>query len=112
MTARAEQQRVDWLEALRVACERSSQAEMAERLGVSTTMVSQALSGRYPASLRNLEQRVRGELLARTVECPALGEISLRRCQDEQRRPFAATSHLRVRTYLACRKCEHARSRP
>ena len=45
----------DWLTALQEAVARSSQRSVAARLGVSTTMVSQALNGRYPSSLRTLE---------------------------------------------------------
>lgn len=101
---------LDWLEALRRACAETSQSKVAARLHVSTTMVCQALAGKYRGNLGNLEARVRGELMNRTVDCPVLGEISLRRCQDEQRRPFATTNHIRVQLYLACRgTCPHRR---
>lgn len=95
----------DWLEALQEAVKRTSQRSVAAKLGVSTTMVSQALNGRYPSSLRTLEQRVRGTLLAATVDCPVLGEISTRRCADEQRRPFSTSNPTRVRLFVTCRSC-------
>ncbi len=97
----------DWFTALHEAVARSSQRAVAARLGVSTTMISQALNGRYPSSLRTLEQRVRGTLLAATVDCPVLGEISTRRCADEQRRPFATSNPTRVRLFVTCRSCPH-----
>mgnify|MGYP000860166400 CR=1 FL=1 len=102
----------DWLEVLRGAVQRSSQRTVAARLGVSTTMVSQALSGRYPSSLTTLERRVRGTLLAATVNCPVLGQISERRCEDEQRRPFSISNPTRVRLYVTCRKCPNCHTTP
>jgi hypothetical protein len=102
---------VEWLDALREACERSSQAKVAKRLKVSTALVSRVLRGTYPGASPMLESRVRGELMSRTVACPVLGEILVSRCDEEMRRPFAATSPIRVQTYLACRECERSRRR-
>ena len=97
----------DWIDVLRAACEASSQTKVARRLAVSAALVNQVLRGRYKASLTRLEARVRGELMRETLSCPVLGEISKRRCQDEQRRPFAATNPQRVALYGACRTCTH-----
>lgn len=38
----------DWINALRQACENTSQSRVAKRLGVSGAMISQALNNKYP----------------------------------------------------------------
>jgi len=96
----------DWLAALREACTApSSQADVARRLGVSRTMISLALLGRYEGNLGRLERLVRGTFMAETVECPVMGTISRRTCLDEQARPFAPTNPQRVQVWRACRTC-------
>ncbi|MDC8804251.1 helix-turn-helix domain-containing protein [Halomonas pacifica] len=98
-----------WLDVLARACSDSSQNRVAQRLGVSAAMISQALRGRYPGDLRALQQRVEGEFMGQVVQCPVLGEISARQCLDCQRQPFAATNAQRVRLYRACRSgCPHS----
>ena len=93
----------DWYVALRQACDASSQSRVAMRLRVSPAVVNQVLRGRYAGRVDRVEQRVRGELMSQVVDCPVLGEISTRRCLDEQRRPFAPTSPQRVTLFKACR---------
>ncbi|HNW35237.1 MAG TPA: helix-turn-helix transcriptional regulator [Candidatus Ozemobacteraceae bacterium] len=96
----------DWLEVLREACKApSSQADIARRLGVSRTMISLALQGRYEGNLGRLESLVRGTFMAETVDCPVMGIISRRTCLDEQARPFASTNPQRVLVWRTCRKC-------
>jgi len=48
---------------------------------------------------------VRGTLMNQTVSCPVLGEITRRRCIDEQGRRFAATNELRIELRRACPRC-------
>jgi len=99
----------DWLEVLARACRETSQNRVAQRLGVSSSMISQALRRRYPGDLRGLQQRVEGEFMGQMVLCPVLGEISARQCLDCQAMPFAATNAQRVRLYRACRSgCPHS----
>lgn len=93
----------DWIAALRLECQRTSQNRAAKRLGISAATISLVLNNRYPADTASLEARIRGELLSETVECPVLGEISRRVCCDEQAKPFAATNPIRVALYRACR---------
>jgi hypothetical protein len=100
----------EWVVVLAQACDASSQVQVGKRLGVSGSLVNQIVHNRYSAGLDRIEQRVRGELMAETVDCPVLGEISTRRCLDEQQRPFASTNPLRVQLYRACRSCEHCRA--
>lgn len=75
-----------WLHSLRQAAEKSTQAQIAARIGVSETTVSQVLTGNYKASSARIERRVRGELLGEQCECPVMGDVSLRVCQDVQER--------------------------
>ena len=95
----------DWLASLRSACDApgASQAKVARRLGVSEAVVSKALNGKYGASLRSLEQRVRERIIDARIKCPVLFEITREKCRTEQRRPFASTNPQRVALYRACR---------
>lgn len=96
----------DWIEVLRDVCKApSSQADVARQLGVSRTMVSLALQGRYEGNLKKLESLVRGTFMAETVDCPVMGTISRRTCLDEQARPFAPTNPQRVLVWRTCRTC-------
>lgn len=96
----------DALEALQRMCKPpSSQAKVAARLGVSDGTVSNALKGRYIGNVERLAERIRGELLNAAVQCPVLGEISTRICQDQREKPFSAHNPQAVRLWRACRVC-------
>lgn len=98
-----------WIAALRAECERTSQRATAERLGVSPSMINQVLNGAYKADTKRLEALVRGELMAWSVECPVVGEITMRQCQDYQRQPLVVVNPQRVDLYRACRNgCPHS----
>ena len=98
-----------WVVALAEACDLSSQGRIAVRLGVSATVVNQALQNVYAGRLDRVEQRVRGELMRETVQCPVLGEITKRECLDHQSRPYEATNPMRVRLFQACPRCPNRR---
>jgi hypothetical protein len=99
----------DWMDVLRAACAASSQAKVAARIGISTTVVNHVLNDKYKGRLDRVAERVRGELMRATVECPVLGELSRRVCLDHQQRPFSATNPTRVQLYFACRRgCVHS----
>ena len=98
-----------WVLELAEACDRTSQGAVARRLGISTTVVNQALSNSYAGRLDRMEQRVRGELMRETVQCPVLGEINTRACLDHQSRGYQGTNSTRVRLFTACRRCQHRR---
>jgi hypothetical protein len=93
----------DWLRALKAEAERTSQAQVARRLGISASTVNQVLNGVYKADTGRVETLVRGELMNETVACPVLGDLSKRRCLDVQAQPFADTNPQRVQLYRACR---------
>lgn len=95
----------EWVIVMAEICDRVGQTATAKKLGVSTTVISQALSNTYPSPLTALERRVRGELMNETVRCPVLGDLTKRRCMDEQTKPYAATNALRVELRRACPRC-------
>lgn len=99
----------EWVIVLAEACDGkgSSQTAVAGKLGVSGTMISQALANVYAGRLDKLEQRVRGELMGQIVDCPVLGEITKRKCIDSQSRAYACTNDLRIELRRACPRCQH-----
>ena len=95
--------KADWLQVLVSECEATSQAATARRLGVSATTINQVLKDRYPGDMERIESLVQGELMNKTVTCPLMGEMPLKRCMEHQTRPFAPTNPMRVQLYHACR---------
>ncbi len=92
----------DWLQAWRTEAKRTSQAQAADRVGVSEATVSQVLNGAYKAATTRIERRVRGELLSAMCECPVMGDVSTRVCQDVQERDPKKTANPQHR------ECHHA----
>lgn len=99
-----------WIAVLADECDRTGQSKCAERLNVSAAMVNQALQNTYKGRLDRLEERVRGELMRETHECPVLGAISKMACLEHQAQPFSTTSRLAVRLSLACPHCPNRRA--
>ena len=97
----------DWVEALALACGRSSQAAVARQLDRSGAVVSQILRAIYPAKTTQIEERVRGVLMNGTVECPALGPLPIQICQDHRQRARESviTNSHRARMQRACSNC-------
>jgi hypothetical protein len=95
--------------ALAEACNASTQAAVAARVGYSAGAISSVLRNKYAGDLVAVRARIRGALMAETVICPVLGEIGRDRCMAEQRRPFAATNSTRARLFHACRACPNRR---
>ena len=94
-----------WQRALRTEVNRTSQKQVAERLGISEATVSQVLSGKYKAQTLRIERRVRGELLAETCACPVMFDPNLRQCQEVQDAPNVDKfgSPIRMQAWFACR---------
>lgn len=95
----------DWIEILRQECEKSSQRDVAKKLGSTPTSVNLILNGKYPneTGIKKLQEAVESEYLNKTVNCPVLGETPLSKCNFHQNREFAATNPQRVMLYRACR---------
>ena len=103
-------ERPDWIQALDEACKASSQGAVARRLGVSSSAVCAMLKGTYQADTYRMETRVRGALMAETVECPLLGELPTDQCVEEQGMGFHLNPH-RASLYIACKTCPNAISK-
>lgn len=106
----------DWVRALAEACNASSQNKVAMRLDRSGSMVSMVLGGTYGdkgGDMAALEDRVRGVLMAETVECPAFGNLPLNECQDWQKRAAQRPGYntLSVTMYRACNRCARFKGR-
>lgn len=100
----------EWVVELAEACMRTSQRQVAARIGYSSSVLSQTISRTYAGDMSLVEERVRGALLQVTVACPMVGEMGRNVCLDWQKKPFAATSGNRVKMYRACRSgCPHSR---
>jgi DNA-binding transcriptional regulator YdaS (Cro superfamily) len=93
----------DWLAVLRAQVQRTSQTRMALKLGVSTSVVSQVLSGTYKANTLRLERRVRGVLMGEGVECPVLWDLPMQACQDLQERRGSLSNEHQQQAWFCCR---------
>ena len=101
-----------WIDELRDRCDRKSQAAVARRLGVSTTVISQVLCGKYPSPTGRIQALIEGAYMDRAVYCPVLGPLAADRCEHYQAATFQATNSQRVRVYRACHHtCPHSRVR-
>lgn len=97
----------DWKDVLALACQRSTQAAVARRIGYSAGVISGVLKGTYKGDESRVQQAVEGALMGLTVECPVIGELPRNVCLEYQRREFAATNPLRVQLSRACPSCPH-----
>lgn len=97
----------DWVAALALACDQTSQNKAAARVGMSSAVVSQVLAAKYPGNLDAVADKVRASLLAETVDCPAMGVMDLSSCLDwrGKAKTFQPTSALRGLMYDACAGC-------
>lgn len=98
----------DWVEAMAAACDDSSQNAVAKRLELSAAAVSTVIKRTYQArDYSNIEQVVRGVLMAETLDCPALGELQKDKCLRWRKRAKepVPSNPLRRRMYRACRRC-------
>lgn len=95
----------DWITALALECDATSQGKVAARLEISAAVVNQVLGNTYKGRVERVETRVRGEYMKATVTCPVLGEISTRDCIANQTKKFKPTNPLRVALRKTCPTC-------
>lgn len=98
----------DVLDILREQAKSKTQVEMADELGVSTSYVNKAIHDKYTGDIEKLCARVRGLWAGSTVECPVLGAINTKVCQDQQGHPACWSNPMRAALTRSCRKCPHA----
>ncbi|MDP7142662.1 MAG: hypothetical protein QGH69_05045 [Alphaproteobacteria bacterium] len=95
----------DWIFELGKACNETSQRTVAARIGYSPTTISLVLKGNYTGDIKAVENAVRRKLMRSSVCCPVLGDISATECSTHQKKPFSASSSVRVRLFKACKQC-------
>lgn len=95
----------DWIIALADQCDAIGIRAVAVKAGLSKTTVHEAVRHSYKAALDNVEQKVRGAFMGKTVECPVLDEITVDLCLENQKRPFSAANPTRVALHRTCPTC-------
>lgn len=99
----------DWVVCLAACADRDGLRGAEKMVGYSASALSTVLNNRYPGDVARVAEKVRGALMGETVICPVLGEVGRNECLDWQKKPFAATSSIRVAVYRACRAgCPHS----
>ncbi len=81
------------------------QAQVARDLGCSAAVVHGMIRENYSGDNGKWFEKVAEVYGAETVDCPVLGEVTLKRCSRERKMPFSAASPLRVQLYRACQGC-------
>lgn len=114
---RQEGKRTEWIAALQVECEKTSQAKVAKALRQvdgfpSPTVINQVLHDTYPSDRgrERLQMLVEGRYMGVTLDCPVIGDIGLDVCAEWQALPFSAANSLRVEMFRACLKCPNRRN--
>ncbi|WP_246248945.1 transcriptional regulator [Chelativorans alearense] len=100
----------DWVAELAALADREGLRGAEKRVNYSASAISTVINNRYRGDMGRVEESVRGALMGRVVPCPVLGEIGRDQCLVWQKKPFAATSSIRVAVYRACRAgCPHSK---
>jgi hypothetical protein len=80
---------------------------VADKMKVSRTAISLALSDKYEADVKILTQKIYASFNT-PFECPHLREaISEEQCIKFRERPFASPNREYVMHVMACRNCSH-----
>lgn len=82
-----------------------SQVKVAKELCVTGAVISTLLQDKYPGSVEQMEQRIRGQFMGSTVLCPVYGTLNKSNCIENQRLPQAFTNPLRAALGRACKNC-------
>lgn len=96
-----------WVIALAEACAKASQNRVAQRLGVSASLVSSVLANKYPGDVERIAEICRGEFERQTIACPVLGDIAPLACRRWQLRAdrLRTGNNQNARMFRACRGC-------
>ncbi|MGR3435248.1 MAG: hypothetical protein ACU0CO_10225 [Shimia sp.] len=97
----------EWVAALVMECDRTSQNAAAEKLGRSSSVVSAVIRNRYGAGTDAIEDRVRAVFMSGMIDCPLLGEITTADCLGwrDKAGELKSTFRLTVRMFRACNRC-------
>jgi len=96
----------DLIELLRAECNKTSQADVARKLGYSPSAINQVLKGTYPAPQKLLVKVEEVFCKEASIPCPVQGNITLARCVSNRNLPFITVNPARVQLWTACRACE------
>lgn len=99
----------EWVSVLAAECARIGQPAVAQRVGMSVSVINEVLRCKYKGRTDRVGERVKGALMGKTVDCPVLGELARDACISKQDLPFAATNPERVRLFRMCPKCPNYR---
>ncbi len=81
------------------------QAQVARDLGCSAAVVHGMIRENYKGRWEPFLEKVAEVYGTEIVDCPVLGEITLKRCSRERKTAFSAASPLRVQLFRACKEC-------
>jgi hypothetical protein len=95
----------EWVVILAKECDRTSQRSVADRLAISSSVVTRLISRTYGASHDGMEELVRAVIAKAEVECPAFGAIPLTSCIRNRRRKGPATNSLQRTFERHCPRC-------
>lgn len=93
---------MQWLEMLRLQVKEQGQRTVAERLGVSPSVISQVRNEKYPGDMARIQALVESVYLSKSVHCPVLGDIPWHQCQQHQKNHYTGNPQ-KLRLYRACR---------
>lgn len=95
-----------WIRMLANACDRTSQRQVAERIGKSHPYINRIVRNAYPGDLREAETLVRAAFGGEDVPCPAIGDlIPLSGCVRNRRRTAPPVNHLHQLWARNCPDC-------
>lgn len=100
-----------WVLSLAAACMSSSQNRVAQRLGVSASLVSSVIGNKYPGDVARIAELCRGEFERQTIACPVLGYIAPLVCRQWQAKAvrLRTGNNQNARMFRACRGCARYR---
>lgn len=100
-----------WIDILRKEVEAKGPKQVAKELGISRSSVDLVLSGKYAASTRKVEDRVKRIYgnLGGGIDCEVLGAISPNTCSEKwnlaKKIGMRAGNPETLRLYKQCLKC-------
>lgn len=100
-----------WVLTLADACDRTNQRAVADQLGKSGGYVSRIINRSYAGSYPEAEQLVRATLSAEEVVCPLYGQMPLKTCIRNRRRP-RAVNWLHAQFAQSCPTCPNNTDHP
>lgn len=103
-----------WVIRLAEACMASSQNKVAQRLGVSASLVSTVLANKYAGDMDRVADLCRGEFERQMVRCPVLGDIAPGACHRWQKKAdrLRTANNQNARMFRACHACPKFRKEP